>query len=126
MIKKYSPKIIGAIAGLAILWSATESQWSYSIKSKIHFLDFDSYKEKKETDIYMEIENIDKKIEDYSDKKLEEKLIKIETLCPEHQWINNFVPASKDPRVIYFWNREINTNKVERNGVTEINFRHVA
>jgi hypothetical protein len=43
---------------------------------------------------------------------------RIETFCPEHLKLD-YIPPTKDPKVIYFWNREQKTNTIRRKELSD-------
>lgn len=81
MKNKYAQYIIGATAGLLIGWSATESQWFYSLR-----------KSEKITEEIEFRKSMELMKEFYDD--LEDNPIKIETSCPEHR-STDYIPASR-------------------------------
>jgi hypothetical protein len=94
---KYSA--IGLISLVTCLISSTNSQWYNELKTKR---------------ILTESNLQETIIPEQNPTNIE---YRIETFCPEHRELD-YLPPTKDPNVIYFWNKTINTNKIERKILT--------
>lgn len=112
MVKSYFIKSLGVLACAGLVWSATQTRWFYSF---VQAKENKGFEENSENDFFYN---------SYSPEEIFDKseagfqnldLPKVEVVLPEHEWINGYIPVSKDPKVIYFWNREISsrTNKFQ-------------